>query len=44
MTTSTTFGLRTLAYSATQGFLLNGQPTLLYGGCVHHDNGLLGMF
>lgn len=36
------FGFRTLAFSATEGFLLNGQPTLLRGGCVHHDNGLLG--
>ena len=36
------FGVRTLAFSAQQGFLLNGQPTLLQGGCVHHDNGLLG--
>ena len=24
------------------GFLLNGVPTLLKGGCVHHDNGALG--
>lgn len=35
-------GLRTLQFSATEGFLLNGLPTLLRGGCVHHDNGLLG--
>lgn len=36
------FGVRTLSFSATEGFLLNGVPTLLRGGCVHHDNGLLG--
>ena len=36
------FGVRTLSFSANKGFLLNGQPTLLRGGCVHHDNGLLG--
>ena len=36
------FGFRTLSFSATEGFLLNGVPTLLRGGCVHHDNGLLG--
>ncbi|MCR4613766.1 MAG: DUF4982 domain-containing protein [Bacteroidaceae bacterium] len=36
------FGFRTLAFSATQGFLLNGVNTLLKGGCVHHDNGMLG--
>lgn len=35
-------GLRTLSFSAREGFLLNGVPTLLRGGCVHHDNGLLG--
>ena len=36
------FGVRSLAFSAAEGFLLNGVPTLLHGGCVHHDNGLLG--
>lgn len=36
------FGVRTIEFSSEQGFLLNGQPTLLYGGCIHHDNGLLG--
>ncbi len=36
------FGIKSIQYSAEQGFLLNGQPTLLRGGCVHHDNGLLG--
>ncbi|KDN55448.1 glycoside hydrolase family 2 TIM barrel-domain containing protein [Flavobacterium seoulense] len=36
------FGIRTLDYSVTEGFKLNGVKTLLKGGCVHHDNGLLG--
>lgn len=36
------FGVRSIAFSAERGFLLNGQPTKLRGGCVHHDNGLLG--
>lgn len=36
------FGIRSLAFSSDKGFLLNGQSTLLRGGCVHHDNGLLG--
>ncbi|MCI1681302.1 MAG: DUF4982 domain-containing protein [Bacteroides sp.] len=36
------FGVRTLAYDATRGFLLNGKPLLLKGGCIHHDNGFLG--
>lgn len=38
----TTIGLRTLAWSSQDGFLLNGQPILLRGGNVHHDHGPLG--
>lgn len=36
------FGIRSIAFSAEKGFQLNGEPTLLQGGCIHHDNGLLG--
>ena len=36
------FGIRKLEFSVEKGFLLNGIPTLLKGGCVHHDNGPLG--
>ena len=36
------FGIRTLEFSAEKGFLLNGEPLELKGGCVHHDHGLLG--
>lgn len=36
------FGIRTLSFSAKDGFKLNGLPLKLKGGCVHHDNGLLG--
>ena len=36
------FGIRTISYDATTGFLLNGVPVLLKGGCMHHDNGFLG--
>ncbi len=36
------FGVRTIDISAEHGFLLNGEPLLLKGGCLHHDNGLLG--
>ena len=39
---SETFGIRTISFSAEKGFLLNGEPTILNGGCVHHDNGCLG--
>jgi hypothetical protein len=36
------FGIRTLDWNARQGLLLNGEPIKLRGGCVHHDNGVLG--
>lgn len=39
---TTRIGVRTLSFDAENGFLINGKPTLLYGGCLHHDNGLLG--
>lgn len=35
-------GIRTFRYDAQRGFLLNGQPTLINGACVHHDNGVIG--
>ena len=38
----TPFGIRTISFDAKTGFLLNGVPTLMRGGCVHHDNGPLG--
>ncbi len=38
----TTFGIRSIAIDAKNGFRLNGVPMKLKGGCVHHDNGLLG--
>ncbi len=39
---STPFGVRSIQFSAAAGFVLNGQPVLLRGGCVHHDCGPLG--
>lgn len=36
------FGIRSISFSAKEGFLLNGKSLKLKGGCVHHDNGLLG--
>ena len=36
------YGIRTIEYSADKGLLLNGKPIILNGGCVHHDNGILG--
>lgn len=37
-----TYGIRTIEYSAEKGLQLNGKPIVLNGGCVHHDNGILG--
>ena len=36
------FGIRTISFSASGGFLLNGKEVLLRGACLHHDNGILG--
>lgn len=36
------FGIRSIAVSPEKGFLLNGEPLELKGGCMHHDNGMLG--
>lgn len=36
------FGIRTIEFSAENGFVLNGKKIELNGGCVHHDNGALG--
>jgi beta-galactosidase len=36
------FGIRTISFDAKKGFLLNGKPVFLKGGCMHHDNGVLG--
>lgn len=38
----TTFGIRTITKDAKNGFMINGVPMKLKGGCVHHDNGPLG--
>jgi beta-galactosidase len=38
----TNFGIRSVSITADKGFLLNGKPIELRGGCVHHDNGILG--
>ena len=36
------FGIRELQWSAKTGLTVNGQRALLRGGCIHHDNGILG--
>lgn len=39
---STQFGIRVVTFDANQGMAINGISTKLRGGCIHHDNGLLG--
>lgn len=36
------FGIRTLEWSSEKGLLVNGEMVKLRGGCIHHDNGVLG--
>lgn len=40
--TETPFGVRTLAFTADQGFVLNGERVRIQGVCNHHDLGALG--
>lgn len=35
-------GIRTLSWSAAGGLQVNGKTVKLRGGCIHHDNGILG--
>ncbi|WP_432508887.1 glycoside hydrolase family 2 TIM barrel-domain containing protein [Kineococcus auxinigenes] len=37
-----TFGVRTVTVDPRKGLRINGDPVLLRGACVHHDNGPLG--
>ena len=37
-----TFGIRKVELDAERGLRINGQVIKLKGGCMHHDNGLLG--
>lgn len=39
---ATTFGIRALTVDPIRGLRINGEPVVLRGACVHHDNGLLG--
>lgn len=38
-----TFGIRTIEVSAEKGLLINGVSTFLRGGCIHNDNGVIGV-
>lgn len=36
------FGIRTIRVDAGNGLQVNGKSVKLKGGCIHHDNGILG--
>lgn len=38
----TNFGIRILSLDRERGFRINGKRVLLRGGCIHHDNGIIG--
>ncbi len=38
----TLFGIRTITADSIRGIRINGKTVKLKGGCLHHDNGLLG--
>lgn len=39
---SVLFGIRTVTVDSRHGLRINGKTTKLKGGCLHHDNGILG--
>ncbi len=41
--TETLFGIRTVTADVVHGLRINGTETKLKGGCLHHDNGILGI-
>lgn len=41
-TAEAAFGIRTISFDVENGFCLNHETVKLKGGCVHHDNGILG--
>lgn len=36
------FGIRTLTWTPDKGIAINGKRCVIRGGCIHHDNGILG--
>jgi beta-galactosidase len=40
--TKTNFGIRSIKFTAENGFQLNGKTVKINGGCVHHENGCIG--
>lgn len=40
--TSVLFGIKTVTADSRHGLRINGKTVKLKGGCIHHDNGILG--
>ena len=40
--TSVLFGIKTVTADVVNGLRINGKTVKLKGGCLHHDNGMLG--
>lgn len=40
--TSVLFGIKTITADVKHGLRINGKTVKLKGGCIHHDNGMLG--
>ena len=38
-----TFGIRTVTVDSKKGLIVNGKPVVLRGGCIHNDNGVIGV-
>lgn len=36
------FGIRTISLDPVHGLRVNGERVILKGGCIHHDNGVIG--
>lgn len=36
------FGIRQISWSHDHGLMVNGKTVKLRGGCIHHDNGIIG--
>ena len=41
-TASVLFGIRTITADVLRGMQINGKTVKMKGGCIHHDNGMLG--
>ena len=37
------FGVRVLSLNSKRGLCINGKPFKMKGGCIHHDNGVIGV-